>query len=56
MSKQRKLLKKKKDKALKAKSKVLKKREVLRGERRTKEQLARLKYQNRERLEPIRNE
>ena len=47
---------KKKSKLAKAKKKVLKRREVLRDERKTNEELAKLKYENRERLDPIRNE
>jgi len=56
MSKKQRDLKKKKAKLARAKANVLKRREILRDERKTKEELDKLKYENRERLEPARNE
>lgn len=56
MNKKKRDLKKKKAKKLRAKTKVLKRRELIREESKTAKELSKLKYENRERLEPIRNE
>jgi hypothetical protein len=56
MSKKKRDLKKKKAKLVRAKEKVLKRREILRDERKTQEELDKIRYENRERLEPARNE